>query len=156
MSVELNLPDKSCQLMIAGHQMHWIQAKICLRHPAIPVEIIDVDGNYITFANEDQVWTYWHHSKSALQNLLEFMEDHPDSFAKFHDEGTALRAGVKGNWRYFSLSKEPHDECSMNPLHPDGFGVPVTAVNDPAVQKLFDQVVERARERAKQNKQADE
>ena len=50
-----------------------------------------------------------------------------------------------------SLTSKPNGECSTNPMHPGGFMIPGSAVNDPAVKELFKQVVERAHKSVSKN-----
>ena len=151
MSKDPLFPVSPCQLMIAGHGPHWIQAKISTRGPIYPVEIIGVEGNYVTFGNDEQVWTFWNHSEEELQNMLAYVRKHPDARIEFREKGTALCVGDRKSVRLYSLTSKPNGQCSTNPMHPDGFMIPGSTVDDPAVKELFKQVVENARKSASES-----
>ena len=54
------------------------------------------------------------------------------------------------------MTSKPNGECSTNPMHPGGFMIPGSAVNDPVVKELLKQVVENARKSASESEASDE
>lgn len=145
-------PLWDCQLMIAGHNPHWIQVNISFRGPIHQVEILGVEGNYITFGNNERLWTYWNHSEEELQNALAYVRLHPDTRVEFREQGTVLGIEHGGGMRMYSLTSKPNGECSDNPLHPGGLSIPLSKVNDPEVQEVLRQVGPYARQKAKEKR----
>lgn len=146
MGSEQSTPSRKCELTIAGHGTHWIQVKIAMRDPRCRVDILAVEGNYITFGNEENVWTMWHHDAENLQRLAEIVRAHPEFEVEYSDTGSALLVKTDPKRRMMcSVTREPNGKCSTNPLHPDGFTIPMSATNDPKVREVFEQMARRAR-----------
>lgn len=122
MSVDLLPPDDSCRLTKVGHRVHWVQMNVSFRGPRYPVKILGVEGNYITFGNDEQVWTRWYHSAEHVANILEFVRTRSEASVKYLDRGSLLWVSDGHQTQMYSLAHEPTGECSPNsrsngPIH---------------------------------------
>ncbi len=145
-------PRSECVLMVAGHKPHWIQLNLCHRGEKYKVKIHGVDGNYITFGNEEHEWTFWNHSAIELKNAFAYVQEKPDTLVEYYERGAVLGIHQSGSMRVYSLTKEPNGECSGYPLHPGGLTVPLSKVNDPEVREVLSQVGQYARQKAQEKK----
>ena len=67
----MSLPAFHCGHYGTGHDVHHIRALHAEReHTYVPAEVLDIDGEYITFATDGAIHRGWNHDPARLATLL--------------------------------------------------------------------------------------
>lgn len=138
------------------HGPHWIQNKLSLNGPIYPVEIIRVEGNYVTFSNGDKVWGFWNHSAEDLQNMFLYVHEHPFSKVDYRERGSVLAVGDSFRQRLYSLAEGPTKECRIGTTRPGGFSISGTGLDSPAIMEITNDADEATDGNAETNEETDE
>ena len=67
---EIDSPPPRCQLYIAGHSVHWIQAKLSLEEAHRQGRLIAVDGDLLTVDFGDEVKQYRNCTANRLLEIV--------------------------------------------------------------------------------------